>query len=94
MGFLSKLLQAIAFIPGLINGIESFFGSHSGPEKKQAAMTFIEAALQAGEAISSRDIVDDVKFKAGLSEIIDGAVADQFMAFLKKTMENWSEEIG
>ena len=25
--------------------------------------------------------------------IIDGAVADQFMAFLKKTLENWSEEI-
>jgi pyruvate dehydrogenase E2 component (dihydrolipoamide acetyltransferase) len=26
--------------------------------------------------------------------IIDGAVADQFMAFVKKTLENWSEEIG
>jgi pyruvate dehydrogenase E2 component (dihydrolipoamide acetyltransferase) len=26
--------------------------------------------------------------------IIDGAVADQFMALLKKTLENWSEEIG
>jgi 2-oxoglutarate dehydrogenase E2 component (dihydrolipoamide succinyltransferase) len=26
--------------------------------------------------------------------IIDGAVADQFMAFLKRTLENWSEEIG
>jgi pyruvate dehydrogenase E2 component (dihydrolipoyllysine-residue acetyltransferase) len=26
--------------------------------------------------------------------IIDGAVADQFMAFVKKTMENWSEEVG
>jgi 2-oxoglutarate dehydrogenase E2 component (dihydrolipoamide succinyltransferase) len=26
--------------------------------------------------------------------LIDGAVADQFMAFLKKTMENWSEEVG
>jgi 2-oxoglutarate dehydrogenase E2 component (dihydrolipoamide succinyltransferase) len=26
--------------------------------------------------------------------LIDGAVADQFMAFVKKTMENWSEEIG
>jgi hypothetical protein len=68
-------LQAIAFIPGLINGIESFFGSHSGTEKKQAAMSFIEAALQAGEAISSREIVDEAKFKAGLSQIIDGTVA-------------------
>ena len=26
--------------------------------------------------------------------IIDGAVADQFMAEVKKTLENWSEEIG
>jgi pyruvate dehydrogenase E2 component (dihydrolipoamide acetyltransferase) len=26
--------------------------------------------------------------------IIDGAVADQFMAFVKKTLENWSEDIG
>jgi 2-oxoglutarate dehydrogenase E2 component (dihydrolipoamide succinyltransferase) len=26
--------------------------------------------------------------------IIDGAVADQFMAFVKKTLENWSEDVG
>jgi len=26
--------------------------------------------------------------------VVDGAVADQFMAFVKKTLENWSEEIG
>ena len=26
--------------------------------------------------------------------LIDGAVADQFMAYVKKTLENWSEEIG
>ena len=26
--------------------------------------------------------------------IIDGAVADQFMAFVKKTLEGWSEEVG
>jgi pyruvate dehydrogenase E2 component (dihydrolipoamide acetyltransferase) len=26
--------------------------------------------------------------------IIDGAVADQFMAFVKKTLENWGEEVG
>ena len=26
--------------------------------------------------------------------IIDGAIADQFMAVLKKTLENWSEEVG
>jgi len=26
--------------------------------------------------------------------LIDGAVADQFMAFVKKTLENWGEEVG
>jgi pyruvate dehydrogenase E2 component (dihydrolipoamide acetyltransferase) len=26
--------------------------------------------------------------------VIDGAVADQFMAFVKQTLENWSEEVG
>jgi 2-oxoglutarate dehydrogenase E2 component (dihydrolipoamide succinyltransferase) len=26
--------------------------------------------------------------------IIDGAVADQFMSLLKKTLENWSEDVG
>jgi pyruvate dehydrogenase E2 component (dihydrolipoamide acetyltransferase) len=26
--------------------------------------------------------------------IIDGAVADQFMAFVKKTLEGWSEDVG
>ena len=26
--------------------------------------------------------------------VIDGAVADQFMAYVKKTLENWNEEVG
>jgi pyruvate dehydrogenase E2 component (dihydrolipoamide acetyltransferase) len=26
--------------------------------------------------------------------VIDGAVADQFMAFVKKTLEGWSEDVG
>jgi 2-oxoglutarate dehydrogenase E2 component (dihydrolipoamide succinyltransferase) len=26
--------------------------------------------------------------------VIDGAVADQFMAVVKKTLENWSEDVG
>ena len=26
--------------------------------------------------------------------LIDGAVADQFMAYVKKTLENWGEEVG
>jgi 2-oxoglutarate dehydrogenase E2 component (dihydrolipoamide succinyltransferase) len=26
--------------------------------------------------------------------LIDGAVADQFMAYVKKTLEGWSEDVG
>ena len=26
--------------------------------------------------------------------LVDGAVADQFMAYVKKTLEGWSEEVG
>lgn len=26
--------------------------------------------------------------------LVDGAVADQFMAYVKKTLENWSEDVG
>jgi 2-oxoglutarate dehydrogenase E2 component (dihydrolipoamide succinyltransferase) len=26
--------------------------------------------------------------------LIDGAVADQFMAFVKKTLEGWGEDVG
>jgi len=74
MNFLSKLLQGIAFIPAVVHGIEGLFGSRSGNDKKEAALSFIEAALSMGEAISSKDIVDDSKFRSGLSKVVDGTV--------------------
>jgi hypothetical protein len=74
MDFLSKLLQGIAFVPAVVNGIEGLFGNRSGAEKKDAAMSFVQAALSMTDAISSRQIVDEAKFKQGLSKVIDGAV--------------------
>jgi hypothetical protein len=74
MDFLSKLLQGIAFVPAVVNGIEGLFGNRSGAEKKDAAMSFVQAALSMTDAISSRQIVDEAKFKEGLSRVIDGAV--------------------
>ncbi len=74
MDFLSKLLQGIAFVPAVVNGIEGLFGNRSGAEKKDAAMSFVQAALSMTDAISSRQIVDEAKFKEGLSKVIDGAV--------------------
>jgi hypothetical protein len=74
MNFLPKLLQGIAFIPTIVNSIEGLFGSHSGEQKKESAISFVGAALQLSEAVSNRDIVDVDKFKDGLGKIIDGTV--------------------
>ena len=74
MGFLPKLLQGIAFVPTIVSSIEGLFGSHSGEQKKESAISFVGAALQLTEAVANRDIVDEVKFKEGLGKIIDGTV--------------------
>jgi hypothetical protein len=74
MDFLQKLLQGIAFVPAVVNGIEGLFGNRSGQEKKESAISFVGAALQLTEAVSNREIVDEAKFKEGLSKVIDGTV--------------------
>jgi hypothetical protein len=74
MDFLAKILRGIAFIPAVVQGIEGLFGSKSGKEKKEAALSFVGAALSMTEAISQRQIVDEVKFREGLGKIIDGTV--------------------
>jgi hypothetical protein len=74
MDFLSKLLQGIAFVPAVVNGIENLFGGRSGVEKKNAAISFVQTALSMASAIESREIVDEAGFKAGMSTVIDGVV--------------------
>lgn len=74
MNFLQKLLQGIAFVPTIVNSIEGLFGSHTGEQKKESAVSFVSAALQLTEAVSNREIVDENKFREGLSKIIDGTV--------------------
>lgn len=74
MNFVSTLLRGIAFVPAVVHGIEALFGSKSGNDKKEAALSFVSAALNMGEAVSSREIVDEDKFRDGLSKIIDGVV--------------------
>jgi hypothetical protein len=75
MDFLSKLLQGIAFVPAVVNGIENLFGGRPGVEKKNAAISFVETALSMAGSIESREIVDEAGFKAGMSTVIDGVVA-------------------
>jgi len=53
---------------------ESLFASKTGAEKKDAAMTFLESALQTVDAVASREIVDPEKFREGISRIVDGTV--------------------
>jgi len=74
MVFLSKLLQAIGFVPTIVSSIEGLFAKRSGAEKKDAALSFLEAALSMSEAVASRQIVDEEKFKAGLTQVINGTV--------------------
>jgi len=74
MNFLSKLLQGIAFVPAVVQGIEGLFGSRTGAEKKEAALSFVGAALSMTESLSNREIVDEGKFREGLGKVIDGTV--------------------
>jgi len=74
MNFLAKLLQTIAFVPAVVNGIETLFSHRTGTEKKDAALSFLQAALSMSSAVADREILDQEKFKHGLGQVIDGAV--------------------
>jgi hypothetical protein len=74
MNFLSKLLQGISFLPSIVSAVEGLFGSKSGTQKKDAALGFISAALNLGEAITDKQVVDADRFQEGLSKVIDGVV--------------------
>jgi len=67
-------LQGISFVPALVQGIEGLFRNRSGAEKKDAALSFVSTALSLRDAVTSRQIVDEAKFKDGLGKIIDGTV--------------------
>ncbi len=54
--------------------VEGLFGNRSGREKKDSAISFVTTALQLSESVANREIVDEEKFKEGLSKVIDGTV--------------------
>ena len=74
MNFLATLLRSIAFVPAVVQGVESLFGSKTGSDKKDAALNFVASALAITEAVSKKEIVDVEKFRGGLGQIIDGTV--------------------
>jgi len=74
MNFLPKLLQGIAFIPAIVQGVEAVFGAKSGASKKAAALSFIQNAVSATGPAAANYIVDNTRFQDGLSKVIDGVV--------------------
>jgi hypothetical protein len=57
-----------------IYNAEAMFGSKSGEQKKDAAMSFLQAALEVTDAVANRQIMDPGKFRDGISKIVDGTV--------------------
>jgi hypothetical protein len=53
---------------------EAMFATKSGAEKKDAAMRFLENALEMSDAVAKREIVNPEQFRDGISRIIDGVV--------------------
>jgi hypothetical protein len=45
-----------------------------GADKKDAAMSFLQNALAMTDAVAEREIINPVKFREGISQIIDGTV--------------------
>jgi hypothetical protein len=74
MNFLGKLLSAISFVPAVVHGVEALFGSKSGAEKKEAALSFATSAVSMTDAVMNKQIIDADKFRDGLGKIIDGVV--------------------
>jgi hypothetical protein len=60
--------------PAGSNANEKLFANRSGAAKKEAALSFVGTALQLTDAVANRQIIDDAKFKDGLSKVIDGTV--------------------
>jgi len=74
LSVLALLGASPAQTPATTTVSEGLFGGRSGSEKKDAAMSFVSAALQLSDAVTSRRIVDEDEFKKGLSGVIDGVV--------------------
>ena len=54
---------------------EALFGAKTGSDKKEAALSFVSAAISVTDAVANREIINPDQFRDGLSKIIDGTVA-------------------
>ena len=80
------------------------FGEQFGTpiiNQPQSAILGIGGLNKEPEVITDKDGNDSIAIRSVVHltlgydhRLIDGAVADQFMALVKKTLENWSEDVG
>lgn len=75
MNFLKLLLRGVALLPSVVQGIEALFGAKTGPQKKDAALSIVQAAINVADAVEQKTIVDSSAFAQGLGAVIDGVVA-------------------
>jgi len=94
MDFLATLLQTIAFVPALVNGIEGLFSHRTGPEKRDAALSFLQTALSMSSAVANRQIVDQEKFKQGFGHVIDGTIECLNASVWAKGTTGWQKSAG
>lgn len=68
-------LRGLALLPSLVQGIESLYGARTGPQKREAAIEIVGAAINVMDAVDAKTIVDSAAFTAALGVIVDGVVA-------------------
>ena len=75
MNFLKLFLRGVALLPSVIQGVEALYGAKSGEQKKDAALSIVQAAIGLTDAVQQKTVIDASGFTKGLSAIVDGVVA-------------------
>ena len=75
MNFLTVLLRGVALLPSVVQSVEAVFGAKTGAQKKDAALSIVQAAINVTDAVTQKTIVDSSAFTAGLGAVVDGVVA-------------------
>lgn len=75
MNFLTMFLRGVALLPSVIQSVEALFGAKSGTQKKDAALSIVQATINVTDAVTQKTIVDSSAFTKGLGAVVDGVVA-------------------
>ena len=75
MDFLKLFLRGVVLLPSVVQGVEALFGAKTGDQKKSAALSIVQAAINVADAVAQKTIVDSAAFTQGLSTVVDGVVA-------------------